>query len=120
MVSSFDSHNMCAKVERITTKTGCTSCTNWSISFEVRGFRTKIHLLQRHFIFLTYFNSRLTTGIHQFAVCQGGRQTTVWQTAKLFVVCPCTAKHPSAISSAKRCCAVCRKSTDGKELCRLL
>src|SRR3954467_5643855 len=29
MVSSFDPHNMCAKVERITAKTGCTSCTNW-------------------------------------------------------------------------------------------
>src|SRR3954467_6310682 len=27
MVSSFDPHNMCAKVERITTKTGCTWCT---------------------------------------------------------------------------------------------
>src|ERR1043165_947258 len=52
MVSSFDSHNMCAKVERITTKTGCTSCTNWTISFKVQGFQTKTHLLQRHFIFL--------------------------------------------------------------------
>src|SRR3954469_14859636 len=31
MVSSFDPHNMCAKVERITAKTGCTSCTNWTI-----------------------------------------------------------------------------------------
>ena len=38
MVSSFDPHNMCAKVERVTTKTGCTSCTNWTISFEVWGF----------------------------------------------------------------------------------
>jgi hypothetical protein len=34
-VSSFDPHNMCAKVERITAKTGCTSCTNWTISFKV-------------------------------------------------------------------------------------
>src|SRR3954463_4018369 len=32
MVSSFEPHNMCAKVERITAKTGCTSCTNWTIS----------------------------------------------------------------------------------------
>src|SRR3954464_3464428 len=55
MVSSFDPRNMCAKVERVTTKTGCTSCTNWTISFEVRGFQTKIHLLQRHFIFLSFF-----------------------------------------------------------------
>src|ERR1041384_6219612 len=55
MVSSFDPHNMCAKVERITTKTGCTLCTNWTISFKVQGFQTKTHLLQRHFIFLSSF-----------------------------------------------------------------
>src|SRR3954470_13662862 len=55
MVSSFDPHNMCAKVERITEKTGCTSCTNWTISFEVQGFQTETHLLQRHFIFLSLF-----------------------------------------------------------------
>src|ERR1041384_5404556 len=55
MVSSFYPHNMCAKVERITTKTGCTSCTNWTISFKVQGFQTKTHLLQRHFIFLRLF-----------------------------------------------------------------
>src|SRR3954463_10988209 len=55
MVSSFGQHSMCAKFERITTKTGCTSCTNWTISFKVRGFQTKIHLFQRHFIFLNLF-----------------------------------------------------------------
>src|SRR3954462_3160406 len=55
MVSSFDPYNMCAKVERITAKTGCTSCTNWTISFKVRGFQTKTHLFQRHFIFLSLF-----------------------------------------------------------------
>src|ERR1043165_135152 len=55
MVSSFDPHNMCARVERITAKTGCTSCTNWTIFFKVHGFRTKTHLLQRHFIFLSLF-----------------------------------------------------------------
>src|SRR3954468_15633833 len=55
MVSSLDPHNMCAKVEMITTKTGCTSCTNWTISFKVRGFQTKTHLLERHFIFLKLF-----------------------------------------------------------------
>src|ERR1044072_5904292 len=44
MVSSFDPHSMCAKVERMTEKTGCTSCTNWTISFKVRGFQTKTHL----------------------------------------------------------------------------
>src|ERR1043165_8090886 len=55
MVSSFDPHNICAKVERSTAKTGCTSCTNWTISFKVQGFQTKTHLLQRHFIFLSLF-----------------------------------------------------------------
>src|SRR3954463_16018110 len=35
MVSSFDPHSMCAKVERITEKIGCTSCTNWTICFKV-------------------------------------------------------------------------------------
>src|SRR3954471_9694752 len=55
MVSLFDPHNMCAKVERITGKTGCTSCTNETISFKVEGFQMKTHLLQRHFIFLSLF-----------------------------------------------------------------
>src|ERR1043165_7887607 len=55
VVSSFYPRNMCAKVERITAKTGCTSCTNWTISFKVQGFHTKTHLLQRHFIFLSLF-----------------------------------------------------------------
>src|SRR3954467_9145959 len=36
-------------------KTGCTSCTNCTISFEVRGFQMRTHLLQRHFIFLNLF-----------------------------------------------------------------
>src|SRR3954468_1044318 len=54
-VSSFEPHNMFAKVERITAKTGCTSCTNWTISFKVQGFQTKTHLLQRHFNFLKLF-----------------------------------------------------------------
>ena len=40
------------KVERVTAKTGCTSCTKWTISFEVSGFRTKIHPLQKAFHFL--------------------------------------------------------------------
>ena len=55
MVLSFDTHNMCAKVERITAKTGCTLFTKWTISFKVQGFQTKTHLLQRHFIFLSLF-----------------------------------------------------------------
>src|SRR3954466_11962290 len=55
IVSSFYPRNMCAKVERITAKTGCTSCTNRTISFKVQGFHTKTHLLQRHFICLSLF-----------------------------------------------------------------
>ena len=56
MVSSIHPHSMCEKVERVTAKTGCTSCTNWTISFEVTGFRTKTHLLHRQFkILITYF-----------------------------------------------------------------
>ena len=44
MVSSFHPHSMCKKVERVRAKTGCTSCTNWTISFEVSVFRTKKHI----------------------------------------------------------------------------
>src|SRR3954465_2914626 len=58
MESSFDPHRMCAKVERLTTKTGCTSCTNWTLPAKVRGFQTKIHLFQRHFIFLNLFQRK--------------------------------------------------------------
>src|ERR1043165_3724093 len=62
MVSSFEPHSMCAKVERITAKTGCTSCTNWTIFFKVQGFQTKTHLFQRRFISLTLF--QLNTFLH--------------------------------------------------------
>ena len=55
MVSSFHPHSMCKKVEKVTAKTGCTSCTNWTISFGVSRFRTKTHLLHGHFIFLNLF-----------------------------------------------------------------
>ena len=54
-ISSFDPHNMCAKVESITAKTGCTSCTNWTITFKVWGFQTKTHQFQSNFIFLKLF-----------------------------------------------------------------
>ena len=46
---------MCKRVERVTAKTGRTSCTNWTISFGVSGFRTRTHLLHGHFIFLNLF-----------------------------------------------------------------
>src|SRR3954462_3549346 len=62
MVSSFDPQNMCAKVERITGKTGCTLCTTWTMSFKVQGFQTKTHLLQRHFIFINF--TQLKTFLH--------------------------------------------------------
>ena len=52
MVSSFHPHSMCKRLERVTAKTGRTSCTNWTISFGVSGFRTRTHLLHGHFIFL--------------------------------------------------------------------
>ena len=51
MVSSFHPHSMCKKVERVTAKTGCTSCTKRTISFKVSGFHPKTRLLQRDFIF---------------------------------------------------------------------
>ena len=51
MVSSFRPHSMCKRVERVTAKTGRTSCTNWTISFGVSGFRTRTHLLHGHFMF---------------------------------------------------------------------
>ena len=60
MVSSFRPHSMCKRVERVTAKTGRTSCTNWTISFGVSGFRTRTHLLHGHInVFQTYLNSRL-------------------------------------------------------------
>ena len=51
MVSSFHPHSMCKRVERVTAKTGRTSFTIWTISFEVSGFLTRTHLLHGHFIF---------------------------------------------------------------------
>ena len=57
MVSSFHPHSMCKNVERVTTITGCASCTKRTISFEVSGFHTETRLLHRDFIFWTYLNS---------------------------------------------------------------
>ena len=56
MVSSYHPHSMCKRVERVTVKTGRTSCTNWTISFGVSGFRTRTHLLHGLFnVFYTNF-----------------------------------------------------------------
>ena len=52
MVSSYHPHSMRERVETVTAKTGRTSCTNRTISFEVSGFLTRTHLLHGHFIFL--------------------------------------------------------------------
>ena len=60
MVSSFHPHSMCERVERVTAKTGRTSCTNWTNSFGVSGFWTRTHLLHGHFnVCSTYLNSSL-------------------------------------------------------------
>ena len=53
MVSSFHPHRLFKKVEWVTAKTGCTSFTNWTISFEV-------------FRFLTKLNSSVTKAFHFF------------------------------------------------------
>ena len=47
LVSSFRPQSMCKREERVTAKTGCCSCTNRTLSFEVSGFQTKTHLLQK-------------------------------------------------------------------------
>ena len=39
----------------VTAKTRHTSCTNWTISFGVSGFRTRTHLLHGHLYFLNLF-----------------------------------------------------------------
>ena len=71
MVSSFHPHSMCKRVERVTAKTGCTSCTNWTISFAVSGFRTRTHLLHGHFnVFQTFLNSSLL--LRSVCVIQSG------------------------------------------------
>ena len=51
MVSSFHPHSMCKKLETVTAKTGCNSCANWTISFEVSGFHSDPCLLQTDFNF---------------------------------------------------------------------
>src|SRR3954464_6562360 len=55
MVSSFDPHKMCAKVERIMEKLDALRVQTGPSLSKYKGFRTKTHLLQRHFIFLNLF-----------------------------------------------------------------
>ena len=66
MVSSFHPHSMCKRVERVTAKTGRTSCTNWTISFGVSGFRTRTHLLHGHF---NVFKKNLNSSLFLRSVC---------------------------------------------------
>ena len=78
MVSSFHPHSMCERVERVTEKTGRTSCTNWTNSFGVSGFRTRTHLLHGQLqCFLNLFELRTSFVFsmqhskrrHQFPTC---------------------------------------------------
>ena len=86
MVSSFHPHSMCEKVERVTAKTGCTSCTKWTISFEVSGFRTKTHLLDRQFkILITYYNSRLFCIQHATFKAMSSTFNPFWHNLLLFM-----------------------------------
>ena len=62
MVSLFHPHSMCKKVERVTAKTGCTSCTKWTISFEVSRSHTETVCykgISFFELFWTFLNSRL-------------------------------------------------------------
>ena len=54
MVSSFHPHSMCKRVERVTTKTGRSSCTNW-----YQGFGRELICYTGTSFFQTYYNSRL-------------------------------------------------------------
>src|SRR3954468_16039698 len=81
MVSSFHPHSMCAKGERVTAKTGCASCTNWTISFKVRGFQTKTHLFQRNFIFLNLFQLKTFFALN----LQHSKQHTKYSTLADFI-----------------------------------
>src|SRR3990170_1379544 len=69
MVSSFHPHSMCKKVERVTAKTRCTSCTKRTISFEVSGFQTETHLLQKAFHFFTCNYSDILDQRHHHNSC---------------------------------------------------
>ena len=72
MVSSFDPHNMCANVERITEKTGCTSCTNWTISFKLQGFQTKTSVTK------TFHFSKLISTQDFFCIQHATFKATYW------------------------------------------
>ena len=55
MVSSFHPHSMCKKVERVTAKTRCTSCTKRTISFKLSGIHTELAITKGfHFLNLIW------------------------------------------------------------------
>src|SRR3954463_15079223 len=59
MVSSFDPHNMCAKVEKITTKMDALRVQTGPSLSKYEGFTRKLICYKDISIFETYFNSRL-------------------------------------------------------------
>ena len=64
---------MCLKVERVTGKTGCTSCTNWTISWSIRvsdkkssirkGFYFLKQILTQDFFCIQYAPLKATSSI---------------------------------------------------------
>ena len=63
------------KLRGLRQKSGCTSGINWTISFEVWGFQTKTHLLQRHFIFLNFFELKTFC---EFNMHHSKQHTKIW------------------------------------------
>ena len=59
MVSSFDPHNMCAKVERITKKMDALPIQTGPSLSKYKGFRRKLICYKDISFFWAYFNSRL-------------------------------------------------------------
>ena len=57
MVSSFHPHSMCKKVERLTTKTGCTSCTKGQSHLKYQGFTRELVCYKGISFSWTYLNS---------------------------------------------------------------
>ena len=63
MVSLFRPHCICTKVQSVTDKTGCTSRTNWTISFEVWG------LSDENSSILKRFKLGMVPSFHQYSMC---------------------------------------------------
>ena len=60
MVSSFHPHSMCGEVERVTAKTGCTSCTKRTIGFRSISVTDETPSVWKAFhFFQSYYSSTL-------------------------------------------------------------